>query len=58
MNIQETITILNNRVCTLQVQLEAAKNAGALESIPAIEADLAGTKQTIEALTKALNPSV
>lgn len=53
MNIQETTTILNNRVCSLQVQLEAAKLAGQLEIIPAIELDLAGTKQTIEALTKA-----
>lgn len=54
MNIQETITILNNRVCALQVQLESAKNAGALESMPAIEADLVGTKQTIEVLRQAL----
>jgi hypothetical protein len=53
MNIEETITILNNRICTLNAQLSAAKSAGDLGAIPAIEADLAGTQQTITALKAA-----
>ncbi len=51
MQITEIIAILNNRIATLQTQRMHAVNAGNLDTVVQIDADIAETQLTIAQLS-------